>query len=152
MSSLFSPFTTMMNLLCFLTHLGLASTTQLQMVEPGPSSGNVLKEQPGLLITYCHLHMQRVFVRFDPLAMCQKNVPSTKELASWAGVLWRSQAIQHAEADISYMLEQLQKFTITRDEQSGANRREKRFITGLLHCRFGHQLSVQFGCFCSQCC
>lgn len=47
--------------------LGLmANQTAPETLAPGPDSGIVLKEQPGLLITNCRLHTQKVFVRLNP--------------------------------------------------------------------------------------
>ena len=98
-----------MLLLAILT-LGSVITTALpEIVEPGPKSGIVLKEQAGLLITNCRLHTQKVFVRLNP-----------------------REVLEHAEADTTHMLQQLQKFTITQSELSGFKHRPKRFIAGLL--------------------
>lgn len=111
---------------------GIAVPTQPDIVEPGPTSGIVLTEQPGLLITNCRLHTQKVFIRFHPLTMCKKHTSSTAQMTSWAGIRWNTEVIAHAEADITHMLTQLQKFTITQSELSGIHRREKRFIGALL--------------------
>ena len=98
-----------MLLLAILT-LGSVITTALpEIVEPGPKSGIVLKEQAGLLITNCRLHTQKVFVRLNP-----------------------REVLEHAEADTTHMLQQLQKFTITQSELSGFKHRPKSFIAGLL--------------------
>lgn len=122
----------MMMLLILAMMLGMMiSPMQLEMVEPGPESGIVLKEQPGLLITNCRIHSQKVFVRFNPGLIYEKNLRTVK-MTSWAGVRWTREIITHAEVDITHMLQQLQKFTITQAELSGVNRREKRFIGGLL--------------------
>lgn len=106
-------------------------TVRNEIFEPGPNSGIVLKAQPRLLITNCRLHMKKVFVRFDPKTECQQNVPTTARLASWAGVQWNKEVITQAEIDITHMLDQLRKFTVTRDELSRLQKREKWFIGGL---------------------
>ena len=124
-------FTRMMWLLFPLLTLGLVPAKP-ETVEPGPNSSIVLKEQPGLLITNCHLHTQKVFVRFNPETVCKTNIPTTTKLASWAGQRWNSEAMGHAKADITHMLQQLQKFTITQSDLSGTSKREKRFIGTLL--------------------
>ena len=124
-------FTRMMWLLFSLLTLGLVPARP-ETVEPGPNSGIVLKEQPGLLITNCRLHTQKVFVRFDPETVCKTNIPTTTKETSWVGQRWNAEAMGHAEADITHMLKQLQKFTITQSELSGASKREKRFIGTLL--------------------
>ncbi len=121
-------------LLTYLT-LGLLTIPALpEIVEPGPDSGIVLKEQSGLLITNCHLHTQKVFVRLNPLEVCKKNVPVTAQLTSWAGTSWTREVIRHAEADTTHMLQQLEKFTVTQAELGGHAKRSKRFIGGLLTC------------------
>ncbi|CAJ1057627.1 uncharacterized protein LOC125802183 [Xyrichtys novacula] len=113
--------------------LGLvAAPASPEIVEPGPDSGIVLRDQPGLLITDCRLHTQKVFVRLNPKEVLKKNVPVTAQLTSWAGTHWSRQVVNHAELDITYMLEQLQKFTVSQTELSGTNRRSKRFIGALL--------------------
>ncbi|XP_013888616.1 uncharacterized protein LOC106535995 [Austrofundulus limnaeus] len=122
----------MATLLTTLFLLGLMGKALPDMVEPGPLSGVVLREQPGLLITNCRLYAQKVYVRFNPLNLCHQQASSSMKLASWAGNSWNHQAVQHAEADITHMLEQLQKFTISRSELSGTGKREKRFIGGIL--------------------
>lgn len=121
----------------------VSSQARLEIVEPGPESGIVLKEQPGLLITNCRWHTHKIFVRFRPDAVCRKHVPLTAKLTSWAAVTWTMDAISHAEADIVHMLTQMQKFTVTQSELSGAGHRDKRFIAGLLTVRclaWGFQL------------
>ena len=118
-----------------LTLLGLglmANQTAPETLAPGPDSGIVLKEQPGLLITNCRLHTQKVFVRLNPREVYMKNILSTDKLISWAGGQWSREVLSHAEADITHMLEQLQKFTITQSELSSPNKRSKRFIGALL--------------------
>lgn len=110
----------------------LTAPTLPELIEQGPDSGIVLKEQSGLLITNCRLHTQRVFVRLNPREVCRKNVPVTAQLTSWAGTSWSREVLSHAEADITHMLQQLDKFTITQAELGGHSKRPKRFIGGLL--------------------
>ena len=113
--------------------LGLViAAVRLEVVEQGPSSGIVLKEQPGLLITNCQLHTQKVFVRLNPREVCRKHVPTTTSQVSWAARKWERTITEHAEMDIAHMLQQLQKFTVTQSELSRASQRSKRFIGGLL--------------------
>ena len=139
--------------LASLVILGLiAAPVNTEVIESGPSSGIVLKEQPGLLITDCRLHTRKVFVRFDPEVVCRRNVPTSAKLTSWAGTRWNKEVITHAEVDITHMLEQLQKFTITRAELSGTQKREKRFIGGLLVAASGCWFSFQFRFVLCQCC
>lgn len=112
--------------------LGLAAFAVLpEVIEQGPSSGIVPKKQPGLITNYC-LHTQKVIVRLDPWKVCRKHVPATTSQTSWAGRKWEHTNIEHAEMDITHMLVQLQKFTVTQSELSGHNQRSKRFIRGLL--------------------
>ena len=84
-----------------------------QMVEPGPDSGIVLKEQPGLLITNCRFHTQKVFVRCSPDVVCRRNMPTTVKLTSCVSTCWNREVVTHDKVDIAHILQQLQKFTIT---------------------------------------
>ena len=87
--------------LFILLTLSPITTTVLEIVEPDPSSGIVLKKQPGLLITNYDLHA------------CKKNFPNAKDKLSWVGRFCNNNTINHAKADTSHML---QKFTITQVE------------------------------------
>ncbi|XP_034038218.1 uncharacterized protein LOC117520992 [Thalassophryne amazonica] len=125
-----AKMTWFMTLLLFSTTVANSSP---DVVEFGPESGIVLKDQPGLLITNCRLHTQRVFVRLDPTEVYRANfASSTVNLVSWAGSRWTKSVLKHAEADIVNTLCQMEKFTVTQAELSGLNKREKRFIGGLL--------------------
>lgn len=55
----------------------------------------------------------------------QAHYSHTVSQYSWAGVQW-------AEADVKYMLTQLEKMTLTQAELSGHNHRAKRFLGPLL--------------------
>ena len=55
------------------------------LVSPAPASGIVLREQPGLLITNCRTHTQKVYVRLDPRNVYRAHYPTTAVLYSWAG-------------------------------------------------------------------
>lgn len=110
----------------------LTSMATPELFEPGPTSGIVLKSQPGLLITNSRLYTKKVFVKLNPTEVCRKNLPQTQFLTSWAGARWTRTVIQHAEADITHMLYQLDKFTVTQAELGGAPSRSKRFIGALL--------------------
>ena len=109
-----------------------AVTTQPEMILPGPTSGIALKEQPGLLITNCRTHTQRVFVRLNPMEVYRKHVITSASETSWAGVTWTRDAITHATTDTTHMLQQLEKFAVTQADLSGLPRRSKRFVGGLL--------------------
>ena len=102
------------------------------VISPGPASGIVLREQPGLLITNCRTHTQKVYVRLDPRNVYRAHYPSAVAQYSWAGARWTETALNHAEADIEHMLNQLEKMTLTQAELSGHNRRSKRFLGALL--------------------
>lgn len=119
-------------ILALLTLSLVLLTAQPEIIEQSPSSGIVLKDQPGLLITNCRLHTQKVFVRLNPKEVCRRNFPTTNQQTSWAGRRWERIAVEHAEADITHMLTQLQKFTVTQSELSGSARRSKRFLGGVL--------------------
>ncbi|KAL1279977.1 hypothetical protein QQF64_014577 [Cirrhinus molitorella] len=105
---------------------------QPETVSPGPASGIVLREQPGLLITNCRTHAQKVYVRLDPRDVYQAHYPRAVPQVSWAGGRWTQTALDHAEADITHMLTQLQKVTVTQADLSGQNRRTKQFLGALL--------------------
>ncbi|CAJ1050761.1 uncharacterized protein LOC114468322 isoform X3 [Xyrichtys novacula] len=63
--------------------LGLvAAPASPEIIEPGPDSGIVLRDQPGLLITDCRLHTQKVFVRLNPKEVLKKNVPDLLSTAT----------------------------------------------------------------------
>lgn len=109
-----------MTFLLVLLTLNLAITTiHPGIVEPGPNSGVVLKGQPGLLITNCRLHTQKVFVKLSPKEVCKKNLPTSAKEASFYTSRWSRVVAEHAEADISHVLRQLQKFTLTQSELGG---------------------------------
>ncbi|ROJ25355.1 Retrovirus-related Pol polyprotein from transposon 412 [Anabarilius grahami] len=105
---------------------------QSDITAPGPASGIVLREQPGLLITNCRTYTQKVYVRLDPRNAYKAHYPSSVAQYSWAGARWTEDALTHAEADIQHMLTQLEKMTVTQAELSGHNRRTKRFLGALL--------------------
>ncbi|KAL1249523.1 hypothetical protein QQF64_020528 [Cirrhinus molitorella] len=122
-------------MLLLLTALSLCLTRGLlqpEIVSPGPASGIVLREQPGLLITNCRTHTQKVYVRLDPCDVYRAHYPRAVPQVSWAGGRWTQTALDHAEADITHMLTQLQKVTVTQADLSGQNRRTKRFLGALL--------------------
>lgn len=119
-------------ILALLTLSLVLLTARPEIIEQGPSSGIVLKDQPGLLVTNCRLHTQKVFVRLNPKEVCRRHVPTTNQQTSWAGRRWERIAVEHAEADITHMLTQLQKFMVTQSELSGSARRSKRFLGGVL--------------------
>ncbi|CAJ1064733.1 hypothetical protein LDENG_00238730%2C partial [Xyrichtys novacula] len=94
--------------------LGLvAAPASPEIVEPGPDSGIVLRDQPGLLITDCRLHTQKVFVRLNPKEVLKKNVPVTAQLTSRAGTYWiqdllstaTREAITPLQAHLAYTLD-----------------------------------------------
>ena len=76
----------MMLLLALLTLGSIITAALPEIVESGPNSGIVLREQAGLLITNCRLHTQKVFVRLNPREVCRKHVPTTLALTGWAGL------------------------------------------------------------------
>ena len=52
------------------------------VVEPGPRTGIVLQDAPGLLLINCQLYTQRVYVRLDPSDVYNKHAIVPKELPS----------------------------------------------------------------------
>lgn len=119
-------------LLTLLT-LGSEITVALTaIVEPGPNSGVILKEQAGILITNCRLHTQKVFVKLNPRQVCRRHVPTTSELTCWEGLRWNREVLEHAEADTTDMLQRSQNYTVNQSKLSGFSRRPKQFIARLL--------------------
>lgn len=121
----------MMWLLTLLTLGSVINAALPEIVEPGPNSGVILKEQARILITNCHLHTQKVFVKLNSREVCWRHVPTTSKLTGWAGLRGNREVLEHTEADTTGMLQQLQKFTVTQSELSGFRRRPKQFIAGL---------------------
>lgn len=113
-----------------LTLCALVKTNPADVITNGPPTRIVLRDDPGLLITNCRVHTQRVYVRLDAENVYRQHIPPAAHL-SWAGADWTSQAIKHAQLDTAHMLAQLQKFTITQSELAEP-RREKRFVGALL--------------------
>ncbi len=107
-------------------------TPQPDVASPGPASGIVLREQPGLLITNCKTHTQKVFDRLDPCNVVRAHYTLSAAQTTWAGARWTREVLAHAQADVNHMLHQLQKITVTQAELSGYNRRPKRFLGALL--------------------
>ena len=64
-----------------ITLLSLPLAGASEVIEAGPPTGIALQEAPGLLITHCRLHTQRVYVRLDPLGCIPqtRQVPSPKD-------------------------------------------------------------------------
>ena len=91
------------------------------VISPGPASGIVLRDQPGLLITNCRTHTQKVYVRLDPRNVYLAHYPRAVAQYSWAGARWTETALNHAEADVEHMLNQLEKMTVTQAELGGPN-------------------------------
>lgn len=110
----------------------LISMAAPDMIEPGPKSGIVLKDQAGLLITNARLHTQKIVVKLNPREVCRKNLPMDNLDLAWAARVWAQTVIKHAEQDITHMLWQLDKFTVSQAELSGTHGRSKRFIGAIL--------------------
>ncbi|XP_070402000.1 uncharacterized protein [Nothobranchius furzeri] len=105
---------------------GSTAATPSAIIKPGPPTGMVLQDNPGLLITHCRIHTQRIVVRLDPWDVYHKHViPAPPPHKSIIGT------VQHAKRTTAYMLAQLQKFIVTEDDL-GENNRPKRFLGGLI--------------------
>ncbi|CAB1324125.1 unnamed protein product, partial [Coregonus sp. 'balchen'] len=91
----------------------------------GPPTEIVLCDDPGLLITNCRVHTQRVYVRLDAENVYRQHITPVAHL-SWAGADWTTQAVKHAQLDTVHILTQHQKFTVTQSELAEP-RREKLF-------------------------
>ncbi|CAB1315824.1 unnamed protein product, partial [Coregonus sp. 'balchen'] len=92
--------------------------------------GIVFRDDPGLLITNCRVHTQRVHVRLDAENVSRQHISPAAHM-SWDRADWTTQAVKHAQLDTAHMLAQLQKFTVTQSELAEP-RREKRFLRALL--------------------
>ena len=116
--------------LVVLTLMGFAlSMAQPPVISPGPAAGIVLKDRPGLLITNCQTHVQRVFVKLEPRAIYRKQIISTPDL-SFAAHMWSENALAQAEGSVTHMLSNLDKFVTTQGELS--HPRQKRFLGAMV--------------------
>lgn len=113
-----------------LTVLWIASTQPLEVVEPGPPTGIVLQDAPGLLLTNCRTYTQRVYVRLDPHDVFRKHINMNSRV-SYHGRQWAGDTVWHAQLDTIHMLRQLRKATVTQEEMTGLSR-PKRFLGGLI--------------------
>ncbi|KAL2078964.1 hypothetical protein ACEWY4_024708 [Coilia grayii] len=112
--------------------LALQPSQSSEVVAPGPPAGIVLQEAPGLLLTNCRIHTQRVYTRLDPWDVYRKHFkspPQSNGDNGPNGEIWST--VEHAKRTTIHMLEQLQKFLVTEEELSGKTR-QKRFLGGLL--------------------
>ncbi|MEQ2178846.1 hypothetical protein GOODEAATRI_018510 [Goodea atripinnis] len=101
------------------------------MSNPNPKiglpTGTVLQDTSGLLITHCRLHTQRVFIRLYrkhirlPPLMAEGRPQGTQT----------HDTIDHAKQTTIYILKQLQKFIVTKEDLSGS-KRPKRFLGVLI--------------------
>ncbi len=106
-------------------------TLQPEVASPGPASGIVLREQPGLFITNCKTYTRKVYVRLDPRDVFRVHYTLSVAQTSWAGARWTREVLPYAQADVNHMLHQLQKMTVTQAELSGYNRHPTRFLGAL---------------------
>ncbi|CAB1332262.1 unnamed protein product, partial [Coregonus sp. 'balchen'] len=90
-----------------LTLCALVKTNPANVLMSGTPTGIVLRDDPGLLITNCRVHKQRVYVRLDAENVYRQHISPAAHM-SWAGADWTTQAVKHTQ-----MLAQLQKFTVT---------------------------------------
>ncbi|CAB1323006.1 unnamed protein product, partial [Coregonus sp. 'balchen'] len=95
-----------------LTLCVLVKTNPADVLMSGPPTGIVLHDDPGLLITKCRVHKQRVYVCLDPENVYRQHISPAAHM-SWAGAYWTTQAVKHAQLDTAHMLAQLQKLTVT---------------------------------------
>ncbi|CAB1348653.1 unnamed protein product [Coregonus sp. 'balchen'] len=102
-----------------LTLCALVKTYPADVLTSGPPTGIVLRDDPGLLITNCRVHTQRVYVRLDAENVYRQHISPAAHM-SWAGDDWTTQAVKHAQLDTAHMLAQLQKFTVTHEERCRA--------------------------------
>ncbi|CAB1345139.1 unnamed protein product, partial [Coregonus sp. 'balchen'] len=92
----------------------LIKTKPADILTSGPPTGIVLRDDPGLLITNCRVHTQRVYVRLDAENMYRQHISPAAHM-SWAGADWTTQAVKHAQLDTAHMLAQLQNKPFVRD-------------------------------------
>lgn len=112
--------------------LHLPTTLPSEVIEPGPPTGIVLQESPGLLITHCRLYTQRIYVRLDPWDVYRKHIRLPPQLTEGrlSGIQTHD-TIEHAKQATVHVLEQLDKFMVTEKDLS-TNKRPKRFLGALL--------------------
>lgn len=112
--------------------LGLQDALPTEVVEPGPPTGIVLQDTPGLLITRCGLYSQRIYVRLDPWDVYRKHIRLPPRLTEGrlSGVQTHN-TVEHAKQTTIHVLEQLEKFLVTERDLSDT-KRPKRFLGALL--------------------
>ena len=100
----------------------------VQVVEPGPPTGIVLQNTPGLLLTRCGLYTQRVYARLDPWDVYRKHVrsPPRSTEGRISGVQTHD-TVEHAKQTTVHILKQLQKLMVTEKDLSN-QKRPKRFL------------------------
>ena len=103
-----------------LTLCALVKINPADVLKRRPPMGSLLRDDPGLLITNCREHTQRVYVRLDAEDMHRQHIPPVAHL-SWAGADWT------AQLDTAHLLAQLQRFT-----ELSELKRKKRFVGALL--------------------
>ncbi len=82
------------------------SRFQTEVASPGPASGTVLREQPGLLITNCKTYTRKVYVRLDTCDVFRVHYSLSVAKNAWAGARWTREVLAHAQADVNHMLHQ----------------------------------------------
>ncbi|XP_038132013.1 uncharacterized protein LOC119777274 [Cyprinodon tularosa] len=112
--------------------LGSTMGQPSSVIETGPPTGTALQDTPGLLITHCKLHTQRVFVRLDPWDVYRKHIKLPPQIGE--GRQQGSQihdTVNHAKHTTTHILKQLEKFMVTEQDLVGS-KRPKRFLGGLI--------------------
>lgn len=96
-------------ILGILLHLRVSQT--INVFEPGPPTGIILQNTPGLLITRCSLYTQRVYVCLDPWDVYRKHISLPPRLTEGrpSGVQTHD-TVERAKQTTVNILEQLQKF------------------------------------------
>lgn len=94
-----------------------------EMVQPGPPSGIVLQDNPGLLLTNCRVYTQRCYTRLDPWSAYHTQMRYFKPSQTGSKLDIRTQTnLEHTQVTTIHILKQLQKFVVSEDELDGLKR------------------------------
>ncbi|OCT57682.1 hypothetical protein XELAEV_18003140mg [Xenopus laevis] len=99
------------------------------IVVPGPSSGIILQDAAGFIMTNKRILSQKVYISLDPRCVFERQV-NISEIRSPEIQTWYRLHIRYSQERITQILEQAWK-TLTREPFS-SNQRPKRFISAIV--------------------
>ncbi|XP_044141106.1 uncharacterized protein LOC122931166 isoform X1 [Bufo gargarizans] len=95
---------------------------------PGPSSGIMLQDTTGFILTNKRILSQKIYVSLDPRVFVERQF-NISEISSPEIKIWYQMHIGYSQERVTQILEQTRK-TMTR-EQFSTSRRPKRFISAI---------------------